>query len=192
MHSALTLWEFNIASENCHLCLIYLSKMGTCHSAVSLPEGTCFSWASSTPKTSKLAPQAAALRGPLQLRNQCMQQKQPDSSVRQLLTVHRFHSQNRSFSMEFKRFKGTFTGKPHDLNGKIDGFRWRFSGSAGWLLSSRKCAFLLLYPRFVETVSRKPMETKQNWLVVWNIFYDFPIILGMSSSQLTKSYLSEG
>ena len=26
-------------------------------------------------------------------------------------------------------FKGTFTGKPHDLNGKIDGFRWRFFGS---------------------------------------------------------------
>ena len=50
------------------------------------------------------------------------------------------------------------------------------AASAGWLLSSRKCAFLLLYPQFVETVSKKPMETKKNWLVVWNIFYDFPYI----------------
>ena len=30
-----------------------------------------------------------------------------------------------------------------------------------------------------------------NWLVVWNIFY-FSIQLGMSSSQLTNSYFSEG
>ena len=31
-----------------------------------------------------------------------------------------------------------------------------------------------------------------NWLVVWNMKFIFPIILGMSSSQLTKSYFSEG
>ena len=30
------------------------------------------------------------------------------------------------------------------------------------------------------------------WLVVWNINSIFPEILGMSSSQLTKSYFSEG
>ena len=32
------------------------------------------------------------------------------------------------------------------------------------------------------------------WLVVWNhgILNDFPIILGMSSSQLTNEYVSEG
>ena len=29
------------------------------------------------------------------------------------------------------------------------------------------------------------------WLVVWNMNFIFPIILGISSSQLTKSYFSE-
>ena len=65
------------------------------------------------------------------------------------------------------------------------------AASAGWLLSSRKCAFLLLYPRFVETVSKKPMETKKTgWW--FGIFFMTFHILGMSSSQLTKSYSSEG
>ena len=31
-----------------------------------------------------------------------------------------------------------------------------------------------------------------NWLVVWNMTFIFPLILGMSSSQLTNSYFSEG
>ena len=31
-----------------------------------------------------------------------------------------------------------------------------------------------------------------NWLVVWLPFFIFPLILGMSSSQLTYSYFSEG
>ena len=30
------------------------------------------------------------------------------------------------------------------------------------------------------------------WLVVWLPFFIFPLILGISSSQLTKSYFSEG
>jgi hypothetical protein len=30
------------------------------------------------------------------------------------------------------------------------------------------------------------------WLVLWNMTFIFPIILGMSSSQLTNSYFSEG
>ena len=30
------------------------------------------------------------------------------------------------------------------------------------------------------------------WLVVWNMHFIFPIILGISSSQLTNSYFSEG
>jgi hypothetical protein len=34
-------------------------------------------------------------------------------------------------------------------------------------------------------------DDKKSWLVVWNIFH-FSIELGMSSSQLTKSYFSEG
>jgi hypothetical protein len=34
-------------------------------------------------------------------------------------------------------------------------------------------------------------DDKKSWLVVWNIFH-FSIELGMSSSQLTKAYFSEG
>ena len=166
--------------------------MGPCHSAVSLPEGTCFSWASSTPKTSKLAPQAAAFRGPLQLGNQCMQQKQPDSSVPQLLTVHRFHSQNRSFSMEFKRFKGLFTGKPHDLNGKIDGFRWRFSGSLSRvaIVKQKVCLSAIVSPVCWDGIQKTYGNKKTGWW--FGIFFMTFHILGMSSSQLTKSYSSEG
>ena len=35
--------------------------------------------------------------------------------------------QNQGMPHSMDWFKGTFTGKPHDLNGKIDGFRLRFS-----------------------------------------------------------------
>jgi uncharacterized membrane protein len=40
----------------------------------------------------------------------------------------------------------------------------------------------------------KALKKQPNWLVVWNILILFPIILGMSSSQLTKSIhqFSEG
>ena len=39
---------------------------------------------------------------------------------------------------------------------------------------------------------RHSAGSTQNWLVVWNINFIFPLILGMSSSQLTNSYFSEG
>ena len=42
--------------------------------------------------------------------------------------------------------------------------------------------------RILELVPKGYMD----WLVVWNMAFIFPIILGISSSQVTNSYFSEG
>jgi hypothetical protein len=49
--------------------------------------------------------------------------------------------------------------------------------------------------QFADFSWKVAVEMRQStpiWLVVWNMAFIFPIILGISSSQLTNSYFSEG
>ena len=52
----------------------------------------------------------------------------------------------------------------------------------------KKHRHVLLGTRYPVWKSETKYGTKVNWLVVWNMFY-FPIILGISSSQLTNSII---
>ena len=52
-------------------------------------------------------------------------------------------------------FGGKFTGKPHDLNGKFDGFRFQFNQSIESRNQRRKMNYPLVLLRFMDVYSRR-------------------------------------
>ena len=112
--------------------------------------------------------------------------------------------------------KSIWGGCPNDSNqlegeqkhkNETDSEDWLISVGLLWkyrlLIQStcRQCQVKLIYCRWLWGVAGKTWQnatisqlltSSHYWLVVWLPFFIFPEILGISSSQLTNSYFSEG
>ena len=88
-------------------------------------------------------------------------------------------------------FYGTFMGNHGMLSNKVTGFPW---GKYGDLTSAVKTWGQELEVELGNTFwDFGEQFTTIIWLVVWNMFvFIYWDILGISSSQLTNSYFSEG